>query len=120
MTPSVDKHNLGATAGNRMHWFWRAILAAIGGWFFGQGVYSFVWDIVYWVRGTTQIADDDPLVDLVWNFQLVVVAIIAVAIYAVLSRLRENQQLRETRCRRCGYILRGITEPRCSECGERI
>jgi hypothetical protein len=27
---------------------------------------------------------------------------------------------RETRCRKCGYILRGITEPRCPECGERI
>jgi len=26
----------------------------------------------------------------------------------------------ETRCRKCGYILKGITEPRCSECGERI
>jgi hypothetical protein len=26
----------------------------------------------------------------------------------------------ETRCRRCGYILRGISEPRCPECGERI
>lgn len=27
---------------------------------------------------------------------------------------------RETRCRRCGFILRGLTEPRCPECGERI
>ena len=26
----------------------------------------------------------------------------------------------ETRCRRCHHILRGITEPRCPECGERI
>ena len=26
----------------------------------------------------------------------------------------------ETRCRDCGYILRGISEPRCPECGERI
>jgi hypothetical protein len=26
----------------------------------------------------------------------------------------------ETRCRKCGYILRGIREPRCPECGERI
>ena len=26
----------------------------------------------------------------------------------------------ETRCLRCGCILRGIPEPRCSECGERI
>lgn len=26
----------------------------------------------------------------------------------------------ETRCRRCSYILRGLREPRCSECGEDI
>ena len=26
----------------------------------------------------------------------------------------------ETRCRKCNYILRGITEPRCPECGEAI
>jgi hypothetical protein len=26
----------------------------------------------------------------------------------------------ETYCRRCGYILRGLTEPKCSECGEVI
>jgi len=26
----------------------------------------------------------------------------------------------ETRCRKCDYILKGITEPRCPECGERI
>ncbi len=26
----------------------------------------------------------------------------------------------ETRCRKCQYILRGISEPRCPECGERI
>jgi hypothetical protein len=26
----------------------------------------------------------------------------------------------ETRCRKCAYILRGITEPRCPECGEKI
>lgn len=26
----------------------------------------------------------------------------------------------ETRCRRCRQILRGLSEPRCPECGERI
>lgn len=26
----------------------------------------------------------------------------------------------DTRCRKCHYLLRGITEPRCPECGERI
>ncbi len=25
-----------------------------------------------------------------------------------------------TRCGKCGYILKGLTEPRCSECGDRI
>jgi hypothetical protein len=34
-------------------------------------------------------------------------------------RAKENGEF-ETRCRKCGHILRGITEPRCSECGERI
>ena len=27
---------------------------------------------------------------------------------------------RETLCRKCGYILRGLVDPRCPECGERI
>ncbi len=26
----------------------------------------------------------------------------------------------ECRCRKCGYILRGLSEPRCPECGERL
>jgi hypothetical protein len=26
----------------------------------------------------------------------------------------------ETRCRKCGYILRGLREPRCPECGEPV
>ena len=42
----------------------------------------------------------------------------AVFVYAWLRSRRPGD--RETRCRRCGYILRGITEPRCPECGERI
>ncbi len=34
--------------------------------------------------------------------------------------LKNHSTDNETRCRKCGYILRGITEPRCPECGERI
>ncbi|MHC4800425.1 MAG: hypothetical protein ACYTF1_27610, partial [Planctomycetota bacterium] len=42
--------------------------------------------------------------------------------YGLLTRYYspEKIQERETRCRKCGYILRGITEPRCPECGEKI
>ena len=34
----------------------------------------------------------------------------------VLTHARDT----ETRCRRCGYILRGLAEPRCPECGKSI
>lgn len=43
-----------------------------------------------------------------------------VAIYALLTWRVGPRPDEETRCRRCRYILRGITEPRCPECGERI
>jgi rubrerythrin len=32
-------------------------------------------------------------------------------------RLRDTEYLR---CLKCGYILKGLSEPRCPECGERI
>lgn len=38
----------------------------------------------------------------------------------VLLYLSERRGDNETRCRKCGYILRGLSEPRCPECGERI
>ena len=37
-------------------------------------------------------------------------------IMLTLTRPRDK----ETRCRKCQYILRGLPEPRCPECGERI
>jgi hypothetical protein len=43
---------------------------------------------------------------------------LAVVIYALLSE-RERRLRAETCCRKCDYILRGISEPRCPECGER-
>ena len=48
--------------------------------------------------------------------------LIALGTYRVLSRWFSPDQGgdRETLCRKCGYILRGISEPRCPECGERI
>ena len=49
-------------------------------------------------------------------------AVVAITVYGLLTRYASPETLaeRETRCRKCGYILRGITEPRCPECGERI
>lgn len=47
------------------------------------------------------------------------VAIIGL-MYLAYRMVRKRSLDLETRCRKCGYILRGITEPRCPECGERI
>ena len=40
----------------------------------------------------------------------------------VLAHLLTPKETKDghTRCGKCGYILEGLTEPRCSECGERI
>jgi hypothetical protein len=46
--------------------------------------------------------------------------VISVSAALFLYRSSVSSPDRETRCRKCGYILRGIREPRCSECGERI
>jgi len=49
--------------------------------------------------------------------------IVGITVYGLLIRYyHPNRQFLdgETRCRKCGYILRGISEPRCPECGERI
>jgi hypothetical protein len=48
-------------------------------------------------------------------------AFLGIVIYAWLTQ-RYGPRLidPETRCRKCQYILRGISEPRCPECGERI
>ena len=38
----------------------------------------------------------------------------------VLIAIGEGRGDGETHCRKCGYILRGLSEPRCSECGEPV
>ncbi|MHC4442741.1 MAG: transcription elongation factor SPT4 [Planctomycetota bacterium] len=48
--------------------------------------------------------------------------VLPIAVYVLLTRAYGPQKVleQETRCRKCQYILRGITEPRCPECGEKI
>jgi hypothetical protein len=47
--------------------------------------------------------------------------LVVIGTWSVLGRGKAAHILsNETRCRKCGYILRGIPEPRCSECGEKI
>lgn len=43
--------------------------------------------------------------------------LIGVLVYRTILKPRVGQ---ECRCRKCGYILRGLSRPQCSECGEVI
>jgi len=49
---------------------------------------------------------------------LLICTVPAVAVTALVALHRRRDD--DCRCRKCGYILRGISEPRCPECGERI
>lgn len=99
-----------------MHWFWRAAIAV------GAGLlcYGLCWLMMWWSWTLPQYLR--PLQAMIAVDSMVSLVVIPVVIYAGLTRryYRSHPHFDETRCRRCGYILRGISEPRCPECGERI
>lgn len=45
---------------------------------------------------------------------------LSLAGFVVLTRIGRGTPDGHTRCGSCGYILKGLTEPRCSECGVAI
>ncbi len=96
----------------KLHWFWRATIAIGVGivWMIAFAYYVFHW--LAFLPIFLEIAVGG-----------VALLIIPVAIYGLLTRYYHPNRLflePETRCRKCHYILRGIREPICSECGERI
>ena len=111
----------------RLHWFWRAAIATVVSCTYAflslaafERTCSHVADIVDELLGSlTGFSPSPYAVCVVWFLPTV---LIAVATYAVFTRYLGPRILPdgETRCRKCGYILRGITETRCPECGERI
>ena len=100
-----------------MHWFWRAVIAV------GAGLlcYGLCWLVMMGIWKLPQ--NFRPLQVVITVGSVASLVIIPVVIYGILTRRfhpKKHFLDGETRCRKCGYILRGITEPRCSECGERI
>lgn len=95
-----------------MHWTWRAMIASVA----GGGFFAFV---TWWLVTHPSHAYQGDYV-LVFA-ACVLVPIITVVVYRWLSvAANDTSEVRETRCRKCQHILRGISEPRCPECGERI
>ena len=93
-----------------MHWFWRAtgtVVLVAGGFF--------LLDAEIAPRGLGS-SDAGMAIHFAALFAMTVLTI-----YGGLGRLfPHNTDDSELRCRKCQYILRGITEPRCPECGECI
>ena len=97
-----------------MHWFWRAAVAsAIGGCCIGVGLGGLAR-----MSGGNGI---EVLAGLAGGFFFGAIPCFASAgVFHLLTVWFVHNRFGETRCRKCQYILRGITEPRCPECGERI
>lgn len=46
--------------------------------------------------------------------------LLAVLVYALVHKYFPRPAPEEARCRRCAYLLRGISKPQCPECGELV
>ena len=98
-----------------MHWFWRVTTAIVAGVFVGNVVGSLCGIHVVSTQSTPGWFARVELI-------LPITSSVGVIVFAVLTHLFRKRPFpdNETRCRKCGYILRGLPEPRCPECGERI
>lgn len=109
----------------RLHWAWRVAIATIAACAFAA--LSTFWFLAFYQGAADAMSaffgfflySDYLVVSVVWFGPTI---LLAFAVFGVLTRrfADKGDPDDETRCRKCRYILRGITEPRCPECGERI
>jgi len=109
-----------------MHWFWRAVIAFVvvvgfEVWYFAYG-WNKPWNLAYQSFQRGQLLNWRWVSNACAVFASLPILLVGFAACGVLSYLPGRREITDgqTRCRKCGYILRGITEPRCPECGERI
>ena len=98
----------------RRHWFWRAAIALLEGCqaLAALTVLSFV---------LLKVTGHRPNTTVIIGYFCVVIVLPSMFYTAVAAIIRTRREFdNETRCRKCRYILRGIPEPRCPECGEPI
>src|SRR5262245_39499083 len=98
-----------------MHWFWRIIITIA----ISSVLIAVTGSLARHTGSLARVDQEIPEIA-----ALLSILFVPLGAYAVVSHItNRSTRLRlpdETRCRKCGYILRGLTEPRCPECGERI
>jgi hypothetical protein len=96
----------------RLHWFWRGAIALL------MGV---VMCVVSYL-GVGALLQSHRLSHETGLVVIVLLAILpGIVVYGLLTRcFGPPARDGETHCRKCDHVLRGISEPRCSECGEAI
>jgi hypothetical protein len=108
-----------------MHWLWRAAVSVL----LTYVVSLLIAYTTLAIKASGITANRPPVaVFIAAVFSPAWVPIASVGVYALpiasymfLTRRYATQRSEnETYCRRCGYILRGLKDPRCSECGEPI
>jgi len=118
-----------------MHWIWRSLIAVLAATLFMFGSLH-MWPLSEASNFIHQVTVRVLLMLFSTNQSMVLgqlnttyaislglpTAIVTLIVYGLLMRyfVPVKAVAKETRCRKCQYILRGITEPRCPECGEKI
>ena len=111
----------GMWGANLVHWFWRATIGVVVAFLticpLGGGL-----QLAFNHLGARTHPSYDRIQIGLSLTVVVLLQIVCLAVYGLFTRryYRLKGLGCQTRCRKCGCILRGITEPRCSECGERI
>jgi len=103
-----------------MHWFWRMLIAVV----IGIGLCMLLsYASIFPSFHSNIIGPIYKFYGIYLGLAIIFfpILVVSVSIYGVLTKKYGPKTYDpETRCRKCGYILRGITEPRCPECGEKI
>ena len=97
-----------------MHWLQRAGKATIWGILVCSALVALTFAI-----GSTIGGEPSPAMAIIIWLTFVLIPSHFATAYAF-HRLGDGVSDGETRCRKCNYILRGLTEPRSPECGEAI
>ena len=108
-----------------MHWFWRAVVAVTLGIVWYEAFEQLLRHLFnpWLIRTGVAASPRAPLIStILFGVNCTILFLVPIAAYGFLTRryYRSHPPLDETRCRKRSYILRGLTEPRCPECGEQI